>query len=81
VVPPLRPAPRAAPPRRALPHPRPHADERERAGAGAQALWLERAAALEFTGASVLRALWARGLVYVAANAWVLGEVLRAYCA
>lgn len=46
---------------------------------GTQALWLAEAYQLEFRGANVFMGLWARGLVYVVGNAWVLECVVGGY--
>ncbi|EIW85091.1 glycosyltransferase family 50 protein [Coniophora puteana RWD-64-598 SS2] len=44
-----------------------------------QALWLMEAYKLEFLGENVFRSLWARGLIYLLGNAWVLGVLIEGY--
>ncbi|PFH45573.1 glycosyltransferase family 50 protein [Amanita thiersii Skay4041] len=46
---------------------------------GTQALWLAEAYKLEFLGENVFFGLWARSLVYVAGNCWVLAGVMDGY--
>lgn len=46
---------------------------------GSQALWLSEAYRLEFLGDDVYYGVWARGLVYVASNVWVLVQVIEGY--
>lgn len=46
---------------------------------GTQALWLVHAYQLEFLGKNVYLGLWARGLVYVLGNCWVLVQVMEVY--
>lgn len=46
---------------------------------GTQALWLAEAYRLEFLGENVFLGLWARGLVYVLGNCYVLVGIMDAY--
>jgi len=46
---------------------------------GSQAAWLSIAYRLEFLGSQVYLPLWAAGIVYVAANSYVLAEIIRGY--
>ncbi|EJF66079.1 glycosyltransferase family 50 protein [Dichomitus squalens LYAD-421 SS1] len=46
---------------------------------GTQALWLSEAYKLEFLGQNVFFGLWARGLVYVVGNCWVLAGIMDSY--
>ncbi|KJA26980.1 glycosyltransferase family 50 protein [Hypholoma sublateritium FD-334 SS-4] len=46
---------------------------------GTQALWLAEAYRLEFLGENVFFGLWARGLVYVVGNCWVLVGIMDGY--
>ncbi|EMD38288.1 glycosyltransferase family 50 protein [Gelatoporia subvermispora B] len=46
---------------------------------GTQALWLSEAYKLEFLGHNVFLGLWARSLVYVVGNCWVLAEIMFHY--
>ncbi|TFK72211.1 GPI mannosyltransferase 1 [Pluteus cervinus] len=46
---------------------------------GTQALWLSEAYRLEFLGQNVFFGLWARGLIYVVGNCWVLAGVMKSY--
>lgn len=46
---------------------------------GSQALWLGEAYQLEFLGGEVFRGVWARGLVYVGSQTWVLGQLIEGY--
>ncbi|OCH93394.1 glycosyltransferase family 50 protein [Obba rivulosa] len=46
---------------------------------GTQALWLSEAYKLEFLGENVFPGLWARSLVYVIGNCWVLAEIMSCY--
>ncbi|KAF8891347.1 glycosyltransferase family 50 protein [Infundibulicybe gibba] len=46
---------------------------------GVQALWLSEAYKLEFLGEQVFLGLWARSLVYVIGNCWVLQGVMTGY--
>lgn len=45
----------------------------------AQAVWLSIAYCLEFLGSQVYLLLWATSTVYVAANSYVLAEVIKGY--
>ncbi|KAL0946705.1 hypothetical protein HGRIS_012892 [Hohenbuehelia grisea] len=44
-----------------------------------QALWLAEAYQLEFLGENVYLGLWARSLVYVLGNGWVLASIMKHY--
>ena len=44
-----------------------------------QAAWLSIAYRLEFLGSQVYLPLWTAGMVYVAANSYVLAEVIKGY--
>ncbi len=44
-----------------------------------QALWLALAYQLELRARNVFLPLWAAGIAYVSANAWILVQLLRAY--
>ncbi|BGP41952.1 GPI mannosyltransferase 1 [Rhodotorula kratochvilovae] len=44
-----------------------------------QALWLSQAFRLEMRGEPRFREVWAAGIVFLAAQSWVLGKVLRAW--
>ncbi|KAF4576706.1 GPI mannosyltransferase 1 [Pleurotus pulmonarius] len=46
---------------------------------GTQALWLSEAYRLEFLGDDVFLGLWARSLIYVLGNGWVLAGLMTAY--
>lgn len=45
----------------------------------AQAVWLSDAYRLEFLGENVFRSLWLKSLGYVAANAWILVQIMEGY--
>ena len=45
----------------------------------AQAAWLSIAYRLEFLGSQVYLPLWTAGIIYVAANSYVLAEIIRGY--
>lgn len=45
----------------------------------AEAAWLSIAYHLEFLGSQVYLPLWTAGTAYVAANSYVLAEVIRGY--
>jgi len=45
----------------------------------AQAAWLSIAYRLEFLGSQVYLPLWTAGTVYVAANSYVLAEIIKGY--
>ena len=47
--------------------------------AGTQVLWLSEAYRLEFLGQNVFLGLWARSLVYVVGNCWVLAGIMDSY--
>ncbi|KAF9053902.1 glycosyltransferase family 50 protein [Hymenopellis radicata] len=47
--------------------------------AAVQGLWLSEGYQLEFMGKNVFFSLWARGLVYVVGNCWVLSGIMDAY--
>jgi len=46
---------------------------------GSQAVWLSVAYCLEFLGSQVYFPLWTAGTAYVAANSYVLAEIIRGY--
>ena len=45
----------------------------------AKAVWLSIAYRLEFLGSQVYLLLWTAGTVYVAANSYVLAEIIKGY--
>jgi GPI mannosyltransferase 1 subunit M len=46
---------------------------------GTQALWLQAAYRLEFLGENVFLGLWARSLLWVVGNCWVLVGIMDGY--